>query len=72
MKTNTDFWSFPAQFFLEWEMFQTKVVEKIKTYISFSKIVSENRAVYENMEKCCTAGQATDYNKAHALCMLDN
>ena len=25
--------SYLAQFFLEWEMFQTKVVEKIKTHI---------------------------------------
>ena len=33
MKTNTHFWSYLAQFFLEWEMFQTKVVEKIKTHI---------------------------------------
>ena len=26
-------WAYLAQFFLEWEMFQTEVVEKIKTYI---------------------------------------
>ena len=35
-KTDTHFWSYLAQFFLEWEMFQTKVVEKIKTHILFS------------------------------------
>ena len=33
MKTNTHFSSYLAQFFLELEMFQTKVVEKIKTLI---------------------------------------
>jgi len=33
MKTNIHFWSYLAQFFLEWEMFQTKVVEKIKTHV---------------------------------------
>ena len=33
MKTNTYFLSYLAQFFLEWEMFQTKFVEKIKTHI---------------------------------------
>jgi len=42
MKTDLRFWSSLAQFFLEWEMFQAKVVEKIKTYIIsdyfFSKI----------------------------------
>ena len=36
MKTNIHFWSYLAQFFLEREMFQTKVVEKIKTHILYS------------------------------------
>jgi len=31
---------------------------------------SENCAVYENVEKYCTAGQATNNNNVH--CMLDN
>ena len=35
MKTNIHFWSYVTQFFLEWEMFQTKVVEKFKTLFSF-------------------------------------
>jgi len=33
MKTSTHLWLYRAEFFLEKEMFQTKVVEKIKTYI---------------------------------------
>jgi len=33
MKTNTHFLSYRRQFFLESEMFQTKVVEKITTHI---------------------------------------
>jgi hypothetical protein len=33
MKTNMHLWLYLAQFFLEWEMFQTKVVEKIKAHI---------------------------------------
>ena len=33
MKTNIHLWSHFAQFFLEWEMFQTKAVERIKTYL---------------------------------------
>jgi hypothetical protein len=32
MKTNIHFWSYLAQFFLEWERFQTKVVDNIKTH----------------------------------------
>jgi len=34
MKTNVHFLSYPSQFSLEREMFQTKVVEKIKTHTS--------------------------------------
>ena len=30
MKNNVHFWSHLTQFFLEWEMFQTNVLEKIK------------------------------------------
>ena len=38
-QTNIHFLSYLAQFFLEWEIFQTKVVEKIKTHILFSVTV---------------------------------
>ena len=50
-------------------MFQTKVVEKIKTHFVLSNfffLPSENHAVYDNVEKYCLAGQATDDNVAHA------
>ena len=61
MKTNIHFWSHLAQFFLEWEMFQTKVVEKIKTRILCSMTFSENLArLWDNVEKCGRAGQDTD------------
>jgi hypothetical protein len=33
MKAFLCMWQYLAKFFLEWEMFQTKVVEKIKTLI---------------------------------------
>jgi len=32
MKTNIYFWSFRAEYFLEWEIYQTKVVREIKTH----------------------------------------
>jgi hypothetical protein len=32
MNTNVHFWSYLAQLFLGFEMFQTKFVEKIKTH----------------------------------------
>ena len=40
-------------------MFQTKGVEKIRAHILCSTTFSENRAVYDNVEKHGPAGQAT-------------
>jgi hypothetical protein len=53
MKTNIHFLSYLAQFFLDWEMFQTKVVEKITTHVlcSITPPPLQNRAVYEIMWK---------------------
>jgi hypothetical protein len=36
MKTFLHSWQYLAEFVLEWEMFQVKVVEKIKTHILYS------------------------------------
>ena len=49
MNTSIHFWSYLSQFFLEWEMFQTKVVEKIKTQIvrQIYFFPPENRVLYE-------------------------
>jgi beta-galactosidase GanA len=45
-------WQYQAEFFLEFEMFQTKVVEKIKTHILCSiTFFSEDRTIYEVMWK---------------------
>ena len=72
MKTDIHFWSYLAQFFLEWEMFQTEVVEKIKTHILCSVIFRKKKSfqLLDNVEKYCRAGQSTDDNMAHAHCML--
>jgi len=50
MKTDIHFLSYLA-LFLEWEMFQTKVVEKIKTHILCSVTFFENHAVCEILWK---------------------
>ena len=73
MKTNIHFWSYLAQFFLEWEMFQTKVVQKIRTHISdwITFFFRKSCCLWDNVEKYCRAGQATDDSIAHAHCMLD-
>jgi hypothetical protein len=59
MKTDVHSCSYLPQFFLDWEFFQTKVVEKINTFLSSIYSVfktpppppPENRAVYEIMRK---------------------
>jgi len=51
MKTYTHIRQYLAELFFEWQMFQTKVVEKIKTHNFFSddrgtyKMLRENAAV---------------------------
>jgi len=48
MQTDIHYWSYLAQFFLEWQIFQTKFVEKFKTHILSSvTFFSENPYVYE-------------------------
>jgi len=51
MKTNKRLWSYLDQFFLEWEKFLTKSVEKLKTRILCSITFFLIRAVYEIMLK---------------------
>jgi len=54
-------------------MFQTKVVEKIKTYIVCPITVFRKWChLWDNVEKYCGAGQATDDNTAHAHWMLED
>ena len=53
MMTNAHLWSYLAHFFLEWGMFQTNFVEKIKHilyWISFF-FSPDNCAVYELLWK---------------------
>jgi len=53
-------------------MFQTRVVEKIKTHILCPITFPENPAIYEiTWKNIVRAGQATDNNMAHEHCMLD-
>ena len=56
---NTHLWSYLAQFVLEWEMFQIKFVEKIDSHFMFNKLLFEDRAVWDNVETYCRAGQVT-------------
>ena len=71
MTINIHIW-YLARFFLEWEMFRTKVVEEIKPHIlcSVTRYLTWCR-MWENVEKYRRAGQATDDNMAPARRMLD-
>jgi hypothetical protein len=72
MKTNTYFWSYLAQFFLEREIFHTKVVEKIEHTFYVQELSPRKLCrLLDNAKKYLRAGQATDDNTAHAHCMLD-
>jgi len=55
VKTEVHFWSYLAHFFLEWEMFQTEVVEKIKTHIlcsvTFIFLFEKSSRLWGNVEK---------------------
>jgi hypothetical protein len=51
-------------------MFQTEVVEKIKTHFVFNSFFPENRTVYEITWENMV--QPDKPQKAHALFMLDN
>jgi hypothetical protein len=49
MNTNVHFLSNLARFVLERKMFQTKVVEKIKTHFLFNNVFFENLALNDVM-----------------------
>ena len=51
MKTDIQFLTYVAQFFLEWEIFRTEVVEEMKTHFLFPITLFENRTVYKIMWK---------------------
>jgi len=73
MKTNLYFLSYLAQLFLEYEMFQTKVVEEIKTHILCSvTFFWKSCRLWDNVDGYGRAGQAADDNMAHAYYMLRN
>jgi len=57
-----------AQFFLEWKMFQTNVLEKTKTNILCSvTFFRKSSRFWDNVKKYCKDGQATRQYGARAL-----
>jgi hypothetical protein len=71
MKKFSHLCNYLAKFFLEWKMFQIKVVEKIKIHILFSvKIYQKSYLLWDNVEKHCEIRQAAHGNMAER-CILD-
>jgi hypothetical protein len=71
-----DAFTFTAEIVLEWEVFQIKVAEEIKTHILCSvtppppSFLWKSSRLWDNVENCGGAREATNDNTAHALCML--
>ena len=66
MKTFSHLWQYVAELILEWEMFQTRVVQKLKTHILCSTTVSRKSCcLLDTAEKSRGAREAAD-NKTHA------
>ena len=71
MKTSTHFLSYLTQFVLEWEMFQTKFVEKIKTHFMFNNVFRKSCHLWDNMGKCRRAWLPKNDGMPHVHCLLD-
>ena len=71
MKKFSHLWQYLPYFFLEWEMFQIKLVEKIEIHVLCSVTFSRKACrLWVNVEKCGRASEAADDNMAHGRCML--
>ena len=72
MKAFQHLWHYVANLFLEREIFQTKVVEKIKTHILWpvTFFFQKSYLLCDNVETSGGAREDSD-NMAHTRCMLD-
>jgi len=68
-KINVHIWWYLVHLSLEWEVFQRNVVEKIKTNIMLNNFFFSRKSyrLWDNVQKCCRAGQTTDDN---GVCVL--
>jgi len=64
MKTSAHLWQYLAEFFLEWEVFQTKAPQKIKIHnlCSVTPPPLPPTVKLDKVPKYGTTGQATDVN----------
>ena len=75
METFSQLWQYLAEFFLEWETYQIRVLEKIETRLMFENFFSPRKSwrLWDNVEKCGRARKAADDSliRLLALCVLD-
>jgi hypothetical protein len=74
VETTRHLWSYHVHFFLEWEMFRTEVVQKVKTHFMFNNIFPKIVSFMSNVKKYATAGKSTDYNimqRIRIVCWLN-
>jgi len=58
MKTYVHLWWYLAEFFVEWEMFQTEVVgENQNTHFMFGNFFRESCRLWDNVVKFCESGR---------------
>ena len=70
MKMFRHLWQYLAEFSLEWEMFEIKVLEKIKTHILCSiTVFRKSCRLWDNVEKY--GGARKDADDMAARCVLD-
>jgi hypothetical protein len=61
MNTYVHLW-YLAEYFLEWEILQTEVVEKIETHFMYNNFFWKLYYLWDNVEKYGRARQATDHS----------
>jgi hypothetical protein len=71
MKTSSHLWQYIAEPFLEWEISQMKVVDKIKTHISYSVTFSRIlHRLWDNVENYGGDRKAANGNMADVICWI--
>jgi hypothetical protein len=70
MNTSIHFSSYLTQFFLDWEMVQTKVVEKIETQHVMLNNFLKSCHLWDYVDKQCSVGQATHDSMVHIACWI--
>jgi hypothetical protein len=69
IRADIHFWSYLAHFFLEWEMFLDRSCRENQNTFCVQQLFFFRKScrLWDNVEKYCTAGQATDVNRTRRM-----